>query len=97
MLPAKYDLTFVLDSFGELDQFALLCDQDYNYGNSADWFGCFRGGYYGFVSRVVGARQAYRALHAIKPLAGGDRSADADLGNLFFNLDSCNSYLLLTS
>lgn len=89
-MAGKFGLLFNLEPFKELDQFALLCDQEYNFGDRDDWFSCFRSGYFGFISRTVGVQQSYRSAHAVRPLSSNStRSIDADLGNLFFNMDSC--------
>ena len=52
----------------ELDKkFALLADQDYNYGNHADWFACFRGGLYGFYARLFGVAFHFEDVHTWHP------------------------------
>lgn len=80
--------SFDRNSYDELDKFALLCDQKYNFGNVDRWFLTFRRSYYGFLHRVAGACQSYAALHSIKRQGQVHTNADTDLGNLFFNMDS---------
>jgi len=46
-----------------LDRFALTACQHYNFGNTANWFFSFRGGYFGVMSRVRGLHQHSRSLH----------------------------------
>ena len=38
----SYQLPFDLSPLKDLDQFALLACQPYNFGNDTDWFDCFR-------------------------------------------------------
>lgn len=49
--------------FNKLDEFALLASQNYNLGDKTDWFGCFRGGLFGFYSRVYGIGEHFSLLH----------------------------------
>lgn len=59
-----YILEFDWKPFAELDAFALLCCQEYNYGNKGKWFNCFRGGLFGFRARLRGVKTNYYELHA---------------------------------
>jgi hypothetical protein len=47
----------------ELDMLALTASQDYNFGNSSNWFFDFRNGYYGVMSRVHGLGHHSASLH----------------------------------
>ncbi len=53
--------------FHELDAFALLARQDCNLGDEVNWFGCFRGGLFGFYSRVYGIGEHFSLLHEWLP------------------------------
>ena len=44
-----FNLQLDVGPLDDLDQFSLLACQAYNFGNTTDWFGNFRGGLYGFV------------------------------------------------
>jgi len=53
--------------FNKLDEFALIARQNYNLGNETDWFGFFRGGLFGFYSRVYGIGEHFSLLHEWLP------------------------------
>lgn len=75
--------------FQKLDEFALLARQDYNLGNSSDWFGYFRGGLYGFYGRVFGVGEHFRLLHEwLPPRAHLPEDTEYHLSSAFFNMDS---------
>jgi hypothetical protein len=78
---------FHIAPFEELDQLALLANQDYNLGGAGDWFGNFRGGLYGFYSRLYGVQRHYADVHAWLPnVRIGD--AEYHLTSILFHLDS---------
>lgn len=83
-----FDMEFDLGAYQELDQFALLCCQEYNYGNTTDWFGSFRGGYYGSCARIYGVRTHYLAVHAWIPRSRMPAETEYHLASIFFNMDS---------
>jgi hypothetical protein len=75
--------------FEQLDEFALLACQDYNLGNTSDWFGSFRGGLYGFYGRVFGIGEHYRLLHEwLPPRLHWPEDTEYHLSSVFFNMDS---------
>lgn len=80
-------LHFDLRACGELDEYALLACQQYNFGDKSSWFGEFRGGLFGLYHRVDAVRRHYAAVHAWIPLP---RTADAEynLSAILFNMDS---------
>jgi hypothetical protein len=83
-----FDLTFNFDNYKRLDNFALLMCQDYNYGNSKNWFGAFRGGLYGFYSRISGVETHYHNVHAWLPKIRSPHEVEYHLSSIFFNMDS---------
>jgi len=84
-----YTLQFQVEPAEELDwKFALLADQDYNYGNTNDWFGYFRGGLYGFYARLKGCMLHYDALHVWLPQPQSPTYTESHLASFFFNADS---------
>lgn len=90
-------LDFNLDSFHQLDEYALLSCQSYNFGNESDWFGSFRGGLYGSYARVHGICSHYHAVHAWMPRPRIPSETEYHLASLFFNMDSfieCVTYAL---
>lgn len=94
---SDFNLTFNLGSYQQLDEFALLACQDYNYGNHTDWFGSFRGGLYGAFSRIHGIRIHYHAVHAWMPRPRLPSETEYHLASLYFNMDSfieCITYAL---
>jgi hypothetical protein len=82
-----YVLRFELAPCRELDNFALLADQAYNYGDKNEWFSDFRGGLFGFFNRIEAVARHYLAVHAWVPVP---RTLDADyqLSSILFNMDS---------
>lgn len=85
---AEFVLPFDLKPFEELDQFALLACQDYNLGNTNDWFGCFRGGLYGLRSRIKAVRKHYYEVHVWIPVPRVLADAEYHLATIFFHMDS---------
>lgn len=84
----KFDLPFDLSNYGLLDQIALLACQSYNLGNSGDWFGAFRGGLYGFHSRIHGLITHYLTVHEWLPTPRIPSETEYHLASIFFNMDS---------
>lgn len=92
-----FDLSFDLRNFGHLDEFALLACQSNNLGNSNDWFGYFRGGLYGFHSRLHGLITHYLTVHAWLPAPRVPSETEYHLASIFFNMDSaieCLTYAI---
>lgn len=83
-----FNLMFNLDNYKNLDNFALLASQKYNYGNDTDWFGSFRGGLYGGYARIFGAQSHYNAVHAWVPKPRAPSETEYHLASLFFSMDS---------
>jgi hypothetical protein len=86
-----YTLKFDLSPYIELDKFALLADQDYNLGDSGDWFNHFRGGLYGLYARVQGVLINYYAVHSWnlpEPFMSSIQRAEYHLSAILFNMDS---------
>jgi hypothetical protein len=81
-------LQFDLAPLKQLDQFALLACQDYNYGNTTDWFGDFRGGLHALYARVYAVRKHYYEVHAWIPARRLLADAEYHLASIFFNMDS---------
>ena len=77
-----------------LDQFALLAVQNYNLGSADDWFGEFRGGLFGFYTRLNGIQRHYYEIHAWLPRVP---EPEYHLASIFFHMDSaleCLTYAL---
>jgi len=85
---SDFDLKFDLQTYYELDQFALLARQNYNFGNASDWFGSFRGGLYGSYARILGITIHYYDVHSWKPRLRLPRETEYHLASIFFNMDS---------
>lgn len=85
---SDFYLKFDLQAFEELDQFALLACQQYNYGNENDWFGAFRGGLYGSYARIHGVVTHYYAVHAWMSKPRFPAETEYHLASIFFNMDS---------
>lgn len=85
---SDFDLKFDLQTYDELDQFALLACQNYNYGNASDWFSSFRGGLYGSYARIQGIVTHYYDVHSWKPRLRWPRETEYHLASIFFNMDS---------
>lgn len=84
-----YYLAFDVTSLEILDKLALLACQDYNLGNSKDWFGHFRGGLYGHYSRLTGADLHYYNLHEwTHELRPKFELTEYNLASFFFHADS---------
>ena len=86
-----YILEFDLSPYKDLDNFALLANQNYNLGDKGDWFNQFRGGLYGLYARVLGVQIHYREVHSwTSPLSSisGIRGAEYHLSSILFNMDS---------
>lgn len=96
--PDSFSLQFDTTPAIELDEeFALLADQDYNYGNSDDWFGHFRRGLYGFYARLLGTDFHYSSLHDWAAGLQIPAQTECHLADFFFNADSaieCFTYAL---
>lgn len=84
----EFELHFDLKDCEKLDQFALLACQEYNLGGKGDWFGCFRGGLYGFYSRIYGVHFHYYEVHAWRLSHRMLREPEYHLAQIFFNMDS---------
>jgi hypothetical protein len=85
---SEFLLRFDLREFHELDEFALLACQKYNYGNQNDWFNTFRGGLYGSYARIHGVVTHYYAVHAWVPKPRLPTETEYHLASVFFNMDS---------
>lgn len=87
-----YTLEFDLSSYEDLDNFALLADQNYNLGDKGDWFNQFRGGLYGLYARILGVQIHYHEVHSWtlhrSPISSIQRRAEYHLSAIFFNMDS---------
>lgn len=83
-----YILNFDLSAFKELDQYALLSCQKYNYGNDTDWFGSFRGGLFGSYARLHGITNHFYAVHSWMPRPTTPPEIESHIASLFFNMDS---------
>ncbi|MCP5007209.1 MAG: hypothetical protein GY941_25195 [Planctomycetes bacterium] len=85
---SNFTLNIELSKFNELDQFALLACQKYNYGNNTDWFGSFRGGLYGSFARIHGLINHYYEVHTWKIRMRHPAETEYQLASIFFNMDS---------
>lgn len=83
-----YSVKFDLSPLDELDKFALLACQSYNFGNATDWFGSFRGGIYAVFHRVNGVKRHYSEVHSWTTQRRFFADAEYHLSSLFFNMDS---------
>lgn len=82
-------LTIQSQPFEELDEFALLACQKDNFGNTSDWFGCFRGGLYAFYGRVFGIGEHFRLLHEwLPPRLHLPESTEYHVSSTLFHMDS---------
>jgi len=81
-------LNFDLSDFDDLDNFALLARQDYNLGNPGQWFGSFRGGLYGFQSRIYGLVEHFSQVHGWITRARFPHEVEYHLVSSFFFMDS---------
>jgi hypothetical protein len=83
-----FQLKFDLKAFRELDQFALLARQKYNYGNASDWFNAFRGGLYGSYARIHGVVVRYHDVHSWMPKPRFPNDHAYQIASIFFNMAS---------
>jgi hypothetical protein len=72
----------------EIDRLALLACQDYNLGNASDWFGCFRGGWFGMRNRIYGFQRHYYESHNWVVPSGLYLDAEYHLATMLFSMDS---------
>jgi len=84
----EFVLKFNLTPLNELDRFALLACQSYNFGNDSDWFGSFRGGIYAFSNRIHAVRRHFYEVHAWIPTPRHIADSEYHLTSIFFNMDS---------
>jgi hypothetical protein len=84
----EFSLMFHLAPFESLDNLALLARQDYNLGGVGSWFSEFRGGLYGFYSRLYGVSVHYDEVHSWLPRVRLPRDTEHHLASIFFNMDS---------
>ncbi len=85
---SEFTLSFNLNNYQQLDNYALLSCQAYNFGNDSDWFGCFRGGLHGGYARIHGVCSHYHAVHAWMPRPRFPSETEYHIASLFFNMDS---------
>ncbi|MDH4234073.1 MAG: hypothetical protein OEV15_02915 [Gallionella sp.] len=85
---SEFLLKFDLGAFHELDEFALLASQDYNYGGVNDWLGAFRGGLYGSYARIHGVVTHYYEVHTWASNPRSRAETEYHLASAFFNMDS---------
>lgn len=86
-----YVLEFDFSIYEKLDHFALIADQSYNFGNINGWFDYFRGGFHGFLTRILGVRIHYREVHSWEIITREENPiglAEYHLSSIFFNMDS---------
>ncbi len=83
MKPLQIDLV----DWEEADEWALAAHQHHHLGNAGDWFGCFRGGYYGMKHRVYGLTRHYDWLHQWSEMTGFDNH-EFNFVSFMFNADS---------
>lgn len=79
---------FKLEDFHELDRFALTAVQEYNLGPGGGWFNFFRGGLYGFFSRIYGVERHYIEMHAWLPRIRPRHEHEYHLATILFQMDS---------
>lgn len=89
-----YVLDFDLLSFHKLDDFALLACQKYNLQNDTDWFGTFRGGLYGFYSRIHGIAVHYQLVHNWIARQRSPIETEYHVASVLFNMDSALECLI---
>jgi len=89
-----YLLEFNVSPFKALDEFALLADQKYNLGDKDDWFGNFRGGLYGFYSRITGVQIHFRKVHSWDFSIKDPNIVEYHVSSVFFNMDSAIECLI---
>lgn len=84
----NFTVKFETSPFDALDQLALLAVQNYNIGAEGKWFNEFRGGLYGFYSRLYGVDLHYADLHAWRPRLRLPVDVEYHLTSVFFHMDS---------
>lgn len=89
-----YVLDFDLTAFSRLDDFALLACQEYNLRNDSDWFGTFRGGLYGFYSRIHGIAVHYHLVHSWIARPRLPTETEYHVASVLFNMDSALECLI---
>lgn len=94
MAERKYVLSYRREPYWEWDGIALLASQQWNYGNSGNWFYCFRGGLNGFHARMAGAEHHYAAMHAWLPHPRSPKETEYHLAAFFFHVDSAFECLI---
>jgi hypothetical protein len=87
-MAADFQLTFEMDPFRKLDDFALLACQDYNLGGVGEWFEEFRSGLYAFYSRLYGVSVHHSQMHAWLPHPRRPTELEYHLASIFFCMDS---------
>jgi len=87
-MSGEYILKFDLSPYDDLDKFALLADQEYNLGDTGDWFNCFRGGLYRLYARVMGVQIHYYKVHSWEPAIKDPSMTEYHLSSILFNMDS---------
>lgn len=93
-----YNLDLDTSPLNELDEFALLACQEYNFGNTSDWFGTFRGGLHDFNARVHGVVTHNKLVHSwIPPKLHMPVDTEYHVASILFNMDSsieCFTFML---
>jgi hypothetical protein len=85
---SKYALNLDFSSYDGLNNLALLAHREYNLGNEGDWFGEFRGGLYGFYSRLDGVTRHFAQAHDGVPSGKIYAECEYHLASIFFHMDS---------
>src|SRR2546426_1428341 len=88
MSERQFVLNFDLGPCKELDEYALLARQDYNFGDRGSWFGDFRGGLYGMDHRLAAVNRHYLEVHTWIPVPRHIADAEYHLSSILFNMDS---------
>ena len=83
-MASRFEVSFDTTPLLELDEFALLAEQEFNLGNEGDWFSHFRGGVYAVHGRLYGVTRHYHDLHAWGSLS----PVEHDLSMTLFCMDS---------
>ncbi len=75
-----------------------LACQNYNYGNHADWFGCFRGGLYGFYARLFGVAFHFEDVHTWYPAVrtSSVKRVEYHSSSFFFHAESAIECLVFS-
>ena len=90
----SFKVHFDPEPYASLDRLALLARQDYNLGGTGDWFGEFRGGLYGFYSRLYGVQFHYGEVHAWRPRIRLPQETEYHLASIMFQMDSALECLI---